>query len=103
MASWGVAVTIVSVGLLCADDFDDYVWHCCDHRVIIHVGFLRDCCEITYVRLLWDCYGIALALPCDCYGAALAQLQYLCGSTLELRRDCSGIPARLSLDSCGMA
>ena len=97
-ASCGIAVMIVSVGLLRADDFDDYVWHCCDHRVIIVVGFLRDCCEI-----MCDCCGIALVLPCDCYGAALALLQYLCRITLELPRDCSGIAARLSLDSCGMA
>ena len=96
MASCGIAVMIVSVELLCADDLDDYVWHCCDHCVIIVVGFLRDCCEITYVRLLWDCCGIALVLPCDCYGAALVLLQYLCGITLELPRDCSGIAARLS-------
>ena len=46
MASCGIAVMIVSVGLLRPDDFDDYVWHCCDHRVIIVVGFLRECCEI---------------------------------------------------------
>ena len=102
-ASCGIAVMIVSVGLLLADDFDDYVWHCCDHRVIIVVGFLRDCCEVTYVRLLWDCREIDSVLPCDCYGVALALLQYLCGITLELPRDCSGIAARLSLNSRGMA
>ena len=74
MASCGIAVMIVSVGLLCADDFDDNVWHCCDHRVIIVVGFQRDCCEITYVRLLWDCFSFAEGFLRYCCGIVIALL-----------------------------
>ena len=84
MASCGIAEMIVSVGLLCADDFDDYVWHGCDHRVIIVVGFLRDCCEI-----MCDCCGLAVVLLrhrsvllLSCCGPVL----YLCGKTF-----CCGI------------
>ena len=90
MASCGIAVMIVSVGLLCADDFDDNVWHCCDHHVIIVVGFLRDCCEIMCdccgiaVVLLWDCCETAVVLLTDCCGIILVLLWYCCAIAVGL-------------------
>ena len=59
MASCGIAVMIVSVGLLCADDFDDYVWHCCDHCCWIPARLLMRLCAIA-VGLLWNCLGFAV-------------------------------------------
>ena len=108
VASCGIAVMIVSVGLLCADDFDDYVWHCCDHRVIIVVGVLRQCCEI-----MCDCCGIAVELPSFCRVIATV-LPWLCCSiymgllwncqetALGLLRDCRWIPVGWLAGYCGI-
>ena len=107
MASCGIAVMIVSVGLLCADDFDDYVWHGCDHRVIIVVGFLRDCCETMCdccriaLELPWFCRVIAMVLPWLCCSIYVGLLWNCQETALGLLRDRRRIPVGWFEGSCG--
>ena len=100
MASCGIDVMIVWVGLQCADDFDDYVWHCCDHCLIIVVGFLRDGCEIMYtcdycgivVELPWFCRVIAVVFPWPCCSIYVGLLWNCPETALGLLPDCCWTP-----------